>query len=134
MLRREYLRKPEEGICSAIRREATERAEERRVFVMLRVVSCGGDQRWRTKLHLGSREPLDDHHRSSTLGTEPKIARVAGACRVLFGRWSCSCAEQLKTKWQVGGTFAIGQEAEVPDAHEAIRKQVQQEATQEFIE
>ena len=53
----------------------TDRAEGRRVFVTLRVVSCGGDQRWRTKLHLGSGEPLDDHHRSSTLGAEPKIAR-----------------------------------------------------------
>src|SRR5467141_5432666 len=27
----------------------------------------------------------------------------------------------------------LGQEAEVADAHEAVRKQVQQEATQEFI-
>src|SRR5258708_3874706 len=121
--------KPEEGICSAIRREATDRAEKRRVFVMLRVVSCGGDQRGRKKLHLGSGEPLDDHHRSSTLGTEPKIARVVGARRVLSGRRGCSPAEQLKAKRQGGGTSAIGQEAEVPDAHEAIRRQVQQEAT-----
>ena len=28
----------------------------------------------------------------------------------------------------------MGQEAEVPDAHEALRKQVQQESTQELIE
>src|SRR6266852_7376570 len=129
MLCRECLRKPEEGICSAIRREATDRAEKRRVFVMLRVVSCGGDPRWRTKLHLGSREPLDDHHRSSTLGAEPKIARVVGARRVLFGRRSCSQAEQLKAKRQEIGTSPVGQEAEMPDAHEAIRKQMQQEAT-----
>ena len=121
--------KPEGGICSAIRREATDRAERRRVFVTLRVVSCGGDQRWRTKLYLGSGEPLDDHHRSSTLGAEPKIARVVGARRVLSGRRSCSQAEQLKAKRQEIGTSPVGQEAEMPDAHEAIRKQVQQEAT-----
>src|SRR5258708_21947390 len=113
--------KPEEGICSAIRREATDRAERRRVFVTLRVVSCGGDQGWRTKLYLGSGEPLDDHHRSSTLGAEPKIARVVGARRVLSGRRSCSRAEQLKTKQQVCGTVAIGQEPEVADGHQAIR-------------
>src|SRR5260370_33989864 len=94
------MRKPEEGICSAIRREATDRAERRRVFVTLKVVSCGVDQRWRTKVYLGSGEPLDDHHRSSTLGAEPKIARVAGARRVLSGRRSCSQAEQLKAKRQ----------------------------------
>ena len=70
-------------------------------------------------------ESFDDHHRPTTLGAEPKIARVVGARPVLFGRGCCSCAEQLKTKWQVGSTFAIGQEAEVPDAHEAIRKRVQ---------
>src|SRR5260370_41301562 len=92
--------KPEEGICSAIRREATDRAERRRVFVTWIVVSCGDDQRWRTELYLGSGEPLDDHHRSSTLGAEPKIARVGGARRVLSGRRSCCQAAQLKAKRQ----------------------------------
>src|SRR2546421_2119154 len=63
MLRRECVRKPEEEISSAIRRTTTDRGEARRVFLMRRVVSCsGGDLRWRTKLYLGSGEPLDDHH------------------------------------------------------------------------
>ena len=78
----EPLRKPKEQICSVIRRTTTGRGEARRILLMERVVSCGsGDQRWRTKLHLGSRESLDDHHRSSTLGAEPKIrgVRVLGA-------------------------------------------------------
>ncbi len=35
-------------------------------------------------------------------------------------------AEQLEAKWQSGGTFAVGQEAEVADAHETFREQVQQ--------
>ena len=80
MLRRECVSKQEEEICSAIRQQGTERAETRERFELEKVVSWGsGDLRWRTKLHLGSGEPLDDHHRSSTLGAEPKIARVAGA-------------------------------------------------------
>ena len=81
-----------------------------------------------------SGESFDDHHRPTTLGTRPKIARVVGARAVLFGRGSCSRAEQLKAKWQGSGAFAIGQEAEVPDAHEAFGEQVQQEAAQELIE
>ena len=40
----------------------------------------------------------------------------------------------MKAKWQVGGAFAIGQEAEVPDAHEPFGEQMQQEAAQELIE
>jgi|SRR5580700_4532033 hypothetical protein len=133
MLRRECVRKPEEEICSGIRRRATDRGEARRVFFLWRVVSCGSAApRWRTKLHLSSGEPLDDHHRSSTLGAEPKITGVLGAWRVLLCGWRR--AERLKAKRQESGTSPVGQEAEVPDAHEAIRKQVQQEATEEFIE
>jgi len=80
MSRSEAPRKPEEQICSAIRRTTTDRGEARRILLMEQVVSCGsGDQRWRTKLYLGSREPFDDHHRSSTLGAEPKISGVLGA-------------------------------------------------------
>jgi hypothetical protein len=43
-------------------------------------------------------------------------------------------AEQLKAKWQGGGTFAVGQETEVSDAYEAFGEQMQQEAAQELIE
>ena len=76
----ESLRKLEEQICSAIRRTMTDRGEARRILSVEKVVSCGGgDQRWRTKLYLGSREPFDDHHRSSTLGAEPKIRGVVGS-------------------------------------------------------
>ena len=76
-------------------------------------------------MDFSSGKSFDDHHRPTTLGAEPKIARVVGARRNWLGRRSCSRAEQLRAKWQGSGTFAIGQEAEVPDAHEAIRKQVQ---------
>ena len=30
----------------------------------------------------------------------------------------------MKAKWQGGGTFAVGQEAEVADAHETLGEQV----------
>jgi hypothetical protein len=80
MSRSDPPRKPEEEVCSAIRRTTTERGEAREVFWMCRVVSCGsGDQRWSTKLYLGSSESLEDHHRSCTLGAEPKIVAALGA-------------------------------------------------------
>ena len=83
--------------------------------------------RRRTKLNLGSREPLDDHHRGSALGAEPKITGVLGAWRVLL---SVLCpVEQLEAKRQESGAPPVSQEAEVSDAYEAVRKQVQQEAT-----
>jgi|SRR5580692_12577689 hypothetical protein len=73
-------RKPDEQIWSAIGRTTTGRGEARRILLMEKVVSCGsGDHRWRTELYLGSREPFDDHHRSSTLGAEPKIRGVVGS-------------------------------------------------------
>src|SRR6267378_5453882 len=40
----------------------------------------------------------------------------------------------MKTKWQELGASPVGEEAEVPDAHETFGKHVQQEAAQEFIE
>lgn len=80
ILRGESLRKAEEEIGSAIRRRVANRGEARRVLLLWKVVSCGsGEHRWRTKLYLGRGEPFDDHHRSSTLGAEPKITGVPGA-------------------------------------------------------
>src|SRR5260370_20602157 len=40
----------------------------------------------------------------------------------------------MKGKGQKRGAPAVGEEAEVSDAHETFGKHVQQEATQEFIE
>ena len=40
----------------------------------------------------------------------------------------------MKAKGQESGTLAVGQEAEVADAHEAFREQVQQEASQELVD
>jgi arginase family enzyme len=49
-----------------LRRRETEHVETREGFE--RVVSCGSEQRWRTKLDFCGRKPFDDHHRSTTLG------------------------------------------------------------------
>ena len=40
----------------------------------------------------------------------------------------------MKAKWQERGAPAIGEESEVPDAHETFGEQMQQEAAQELIE
>ena len=96
-------------------------------------VSCGEGipSRRRTELELGSCKPFDEQHRPTTLGAKPSIARTGGGYLYL-GLW-CR-AEQLKAKWQGGGTSAVSQEAEVSDAYETLREHMQQEAAQELID
>jgi hypothetical protein len=81
-------------------------------------------------LDLGRSESLDGCHGPTALGAEPEIP-CSGYGSFLLGLW-CG-TEQLKTEWQGRGTPAMGQEAEMPDAHETFREDVQQEATQELI-
>ena len=81
----EGVEKREEEICSAARRRGTERDEARNVFVLGTAVSCGDRDRWRTKLDLGSRKSLDNDHRPTALGTEPKRARFLGDGCFLLG-------------------------------------------------
>jgi hypothetical protein len=67
------VRKLSEEVGSARGRRGTEHAETREGFELEKAVSCGsGGQRRRTKLDRDSREPLDDHHRATTLGAAPK--------------------------------------------------------------
>ena len=127
-----WLKKLEKEIRSMARHIGTERVETREGFEWERVASCRSrESRWRTKLDFSSGESFDDHHRPTTFGARPKIARTGGGDFLLGLR--CR-AEQLEAEWQGGGTFAVGQEAEVADAHETFREQVQQEAAQELIE
>jgi hypothetical protein len=100
------------------------------------VVSCSnGDRgRWGTELDLGSSESLDDHHRPTALGTEPKRARFIGRGCSLFCLRLLYRTEQRKAKWQESGASPVSEEAEVPNADEAFGKHVQQEAAQELIE
>ena len=120
--------------CSALRRRKTEHAETREGFEFERVVSCGSEQWWRAKLNFCSREPFDDHHRSTTLGAAPKVVRVIGGGDVLIGWGFLYRAEQLKAKREQSGASPVGQEPEVANAYETFGEQVQEEATQEFIE
>jgi len=85
-------------------------------------------------LDFGSRKPLDDLHRSTAFRAAPKIGRVFGGGSVLFGLRLLCRAEQVKAERQESGTLAVGQEAEVADAHETLGEQVQQEATQELVD
>jgi len=118
---------------TSVPRQGTEvRSGWKNTFELERVASCrSGDHRWRAKLDFSSGESFDDHHRPTTLGARPEIARTGGGGLLLGLR--CP-AEQLEGKWQGGGPFAVGQDAEVADAHETFREQVQQEAAQELIE
>ena len=85
-------------------------------------------------MDLGSSEPFDDPHGSATLGTAIKIWSVFRRGRVFFGWWFWGCAQQLKAQRQKGGASAVGQETEMPNTHEALRKDVQQKTGQEFID
>ena len=134
-LGRAWLKKPEEEICSVSKRRRPERAETREVFELEKVGSCRSrDHRWRTRLDFSSSELFDDLHRSTAFRAAPKTGRVFGGGSVLFGlRFLCR-AEQLKTKRQESGALAVGQKAEVTDAHESFGEQVQQEAAQELVD
>ena len=85
-------------------------------------------------MELGRRKSLDDHHGPTTLRTAPKRVRFPGKGGFWFGlRWLHG-AENLKAKRQEGSPPAVGEEAEVADADEALGEQVQQEAAEELIE
>ena len=81
-------------------------------------------------MNVGSRESFDDLHRSTALG-----AAIEGAGIVCGRGGGLVCrAQQLKAKRQSRGAPTASQEAVMPDAHEALRKDVQQEAPQELID
>src|SRR5713226_1254365 len=119
----ERVEKLEDEIFSAARHREAERAKTREGFELERVVSCGsGDRWWRTKLHLGGREPFDDLHRSTTVGAAPKISGAISGGDVLLGWRFLRRAEQVKAKRQECGASAVGQKAKVSDAHKTLRK------------
>ena len=119
-------KKVEEGIALTARHGNAERPEERGVFELERVVSCrNADARWRTKLDFGSGELFDDLHRSTAFRAAPKAGTIFGGRGVLFGLRLLCRTQQLKAERQERGAFAVGQEAEVTDAHKAFRKDVQ---------
>jgi hypothetical protein len=121
-----WSKKVEEGIGLTARRRDAERLEVPRVFELERVVSCrSADPWWRTKLDFSSGESFDDLHRSTAFGAAPKIGTIFGGRGALFGLRLLYRTQQLKAERQECGAFAVGQEAEVTDAHKALRKDVQ---------
>ena len=76
-------------------------------------------------MDFGSGESLDDLHRAATLGATIKVGRVFGGRSGLFGGRFLSHAQQLKAKRQSRGTPSVGEETEMPDAYETLRKDVQ---------
>ncbi|HEX9111441.1 MAG TPA: hypothetical protein VF845_08175 [Terriglobales bacterium] len=69
----------------------------------------------------------DDHGRRATLGTKPKRARLLSGGDGGFDLRLRHHAEQLPAKRQPSGASPVGKEAEVADANETFREQVQQE-------
>ena len=123
---RRWSKKLEEGIGLTAGHRDAQRLEGRRVFELERVVSCrNADRWWRTKLDFGRGEPFDDLHRSTAFRAAPRIGEVFGGRGVLSGLRRLCRTQQLKTKRQELGAFAVGQKAEVTDAHKALWKDMQ---------
>src|SRR5207237_7411650 len=123
-IRKRCDREREVGIGVGARRTGAERGEPCEVSSCGRAVSCcSSDQQWwRTELELISGKSFDDLHRSTTLGATPKRVRfLSGGFRFdLY--WNCAqCCEAQR---QEGGASAVGEEAEVADANEALGEQM----------
>ena len=93
-------------------------------------------ERWRARQQLSGGEPLDDMHGASADGTVPVGGRAGVICsgRCHLSRDVGGTREQLEAEWQQPGASSVGEEAEVADAHEAARQQVEQEAAQELVD
>jgi hypothetical protein len=90
--------------------------------------------RRRSEKELRGREPFDDAHRSTAGRTVPERARLVRGSRCRRRGHVSRATKQLEAERQEGGALPIGGEAEVADAHEAARQQVQEEAAQELID
>jgi hypothetical protein len=123
--RRARLKRSETGICPAPRHRNKECAETHGSFELEKDVSCHSpDHGWRTKLDFSRGKSFDDLHGPTILGAAPKIGRVFAERSIRIGLRLLWCVQQVKAKREHSGTRAVGQEAEVADAHEALRKQV----------
>ena len=67
-------------IISARRHRSSESDKAPEPLVMWKVVSCGGRERWGTKLDFGSGKPFNDHHRTAAVGAEPEVVHVGSHC------------------------------------------------------
>ena len=85
-------------------------------------------------MDFGGGKPFDDLHGATAFRAAPKAGSAFDGGSVLFGLQLLCRAKQVKAKGQESGALAVGQEAEVTDAHETFREQMQQEATQELVD
>ena len=67
-----------DNFCKKTRSSESDKAPE--PLVMWKVVSCGGRERWGTKLDFGSGKPFNDHHRTAAVGAEPEVVHVGSHC------------------------------------------------------
>jgi hypothetical protein len=133
--RRVGLKRRKESICRVLRQRDAERAAARGVFGLERPVSCRcAGSGWRAKLDFRSGEPLDDPHRSTAVRAGVKVGGVFRVGSVFLVRRLLCRSQELKAKREELSASSAGQEAEVPDTHEALRKQVQQKAAQELTD
>src|ERR1019366_1423649 len=86
--------------------------------------------RWRAEQELRGREPFDDAHSSTAGRTVPERARLVRGRRCRRRGHVSRATKPLEAERQEGGALPVGEEAEVADAHEAAREQVQEEAAQ----
>jgi len=125
-----------EELCLGARRKRADRAATRVEFsVFWKLVSWGtGDEGGRrTEQDLSGCEGLYDDHACATVGTDPGTGRVGDGEVVLIFRFRCT-AQQLPAKRQQMGSSPVSEEAEVADANEAWRQQVQEKSSQELLE
>ena len=82
-----------------------------------------------------ARESLDDDHAAAA--ARAWLRQHAGLLECGFGRlsffWACRRGEQFARVRNVFGTIAAGEQPIVPDAVEAFRQHVDQEAPDELV-
>jgi hypothetical protein len=120
-----WLKRAQERICLAARQVSSKRAEACRVFALERVlhaaaVAFGGERSWSSAAVNRSMIFIGPPHLGQRQDGEEFVAPEG--CDSTCG---CGVAEQVKAKWRELGAFAVGQEAEITDAHKTFGKDVQ---------
>jgi len=87
---------------------------------------------WRASKQLDGCEPLDDVHRSTAeRALRKNLCSLSLRCR----GWSIGCTlKKAEAEREQRGSLSVGEEAEVADADEAARQQMQEEAAQKLID
>src|SRR4029453_18292025 len=86
----------------------------------------------RVKEELSCRQPFDKAHGGTAAGTWPRHSWCGGGGRVGRGRWGAG--KRLATLRQPAGAPPRREEAAIADADEALREDVQEEATEKFVD